>query len=479
MELCVMTELINSNPDFTDAFSDERIGKRANIALNKLTTGRNSSIRRITSTDAEQKSFYRLLNNGSFTEEGIINTVVNRCGSLCSGRHVLCIQDTTEFNLNHGREGIKKKTGLGRTTKEGILGFMLHSSLVVDAARSTALGYSSVRVWERDEDGPDRHERKYKQQPIEQKESYKWIESARQSKELLLSAEMITVVADRESDMYDLIGGGITDARTHLLIRSSSDRKTVSGVKLSVHLNSLPVMHTYELEVRGDVRKNIAKRRAVMELKWSRVLLARPSRSNGSLPETAEISVVEAREQGAGSKGIYWRLLTTHPVNCRQEAVQITEWYKQRWHIEQMHRLMKTQGMRIESAQLKKGWAIRKLTLLSMMAVLRILQMMLAYEDDREQDIDEVFTEEEQQCLQMINEQQQGSTEKQKNKAVIGTVRWATWVIARLGGWKGYQSAGARKPGPIVLQQGLAKFYAMYEGWKMFKNNMAINVASP
>jgi hypothetical protein len=116
---------------------------------------------------------------------------------------------------------------------------------------------------------------------------------------------------------------------------------------------------------------------------------------------------------------------------------------------------------------LEQGWAIRKLTLLAMMASLRILQMMLAYLDDNEQPIDEVFDQQEQKCLQMIEKKMEGATEKLKNPAKVNTLKWATWVIARIGGWKGY--ASQRKPGPIVLQKGLAKFYNVYEGWLLFQ----------
>lgn len=204
-----------------------------------------------------------------------------------------------------------------------------------------------------------------------------------------------------------------------------------------------------------------------MNLKWSKVLLRKPKGcKNEQLPASKELYVVEAREKQK-SKGIYWRLLTTHPVTHSAEAMQVIQWYKQRWHIEQIHRLLKTEGFRIERSQLEQGWAIRKLTMLAMMATLRILQMMLAYEDDHEQPIDEVFDQEEQKCLQVMNKQLQGETDKLKNIAKPNTLKWATWIIARLGGWKGYTSQ--RKPGPIVLQKGLAKFYHMYEGWKMYQ----------
>jgi len=465
-----MVELINSFPDFRGSFGDKRIEKRAAQALQKLTVGRSSSIRHVTATEAEQKSFYRLFNNESFNEQSIEQSIVGRCGQLCEGRHLLCIQDTTEFNLSGQRGRIKPESGLGKTTKEGILGFMLHSSLVIDANIGSALGYSYIKAWERKEDTPDRHQRKYWQLPIEEKESYKWIAAVNQSKTLLQQARDITVIADRESDIYDLLVAA-SEQGVNLVIRSNANRQINQGGKLVDYLNNLPVMHQYNLVVRGDVRKNIEKRTAVMELKWGKaaVIQSVKTKKRNGLPPTQELYVVEAKEQDK-SNGIYWRLLTSHCVSNAEEAMQIIEWYKHRWYIEQIHRLLKTEELRLESSQLEQGWAIRKLTLLSMMAVLRILQMMLAYEDDHEQPIDEVFDKEEQQCLHMINKKAEGETEKLKNTYKPNTLKWATWIIARLGGWKGYASASQRKPGPIVLQKGLAKFYHMYEGWLIYQN---------
>ena len=461
-----MTEPINSFPDFTGAFGDKRIEKRATIVLQKLTQGRNSSIRQVTESEAEQKSFYRLFNNESFSEQAIEQSIVQRCGELCAGRHLLCIQDTTEFNLSGQRGRLKPGSGLGKTSKEDILGFMLHSSLTVDADRGSALGFSYIKLWERKEDAPNRHERKYQQQPIEDKESYKWIAATKQSRTLLQAAAAITIIADRESDIYDLLT--LADGeKTHLLIRSNFNRPLADGPKLTDYLNSLPVMHTYELSVNGDVRKGIKKRIAPMKLKWGRVVIKKSKRSKNKLADYQTMYVVEAKEQHP-TNGIYWRLLTSHPVTTVAEAMQIITWYKQRWYIEQIHRLLKTEGFRIERSQLEQGWAIRKLTLLAMMATLRILQMMLAYEDDHEQPMDEVFGKEQQQCLQMINRKLEGATLKQKNTAKPTSLKWATWIIARLGGWKGY--ASQRKPGPIVLQKGLSKFYNMFEGWRIYQS---------
>ena len=70
-----MVELINSFPDFTGKFGDKRIEKRAAQALQKLSVGCNSSIRQVTSSEAEQKSFYRLINNEKFDQKAIEQSI--------------------------------------------------------------------------------------------------------------------------------------------------------------------------------------------------------------------------------------------------------------------------------------------------------------------------------------------------------------------------------------------------------------------
>lgn len=44
----------------------------------------------------------------------------------------------------------------------------------------------------------------------------------------------------------------------------------------------------------------------------------------------------------------------------------------------------------------------------------------------------------------------EGKTERQKNPHPKGSLAYASWVCARLGGWTGYYG----KPGPIVILEG-------------------------
>ena len=65
--------------------------------------------------------------------------------------------------------------------------------------------------------------------------------------------------------------------------------------------------------------------------------------------------------------------------------------------------------------------------------------------------------------LLLICKKLEGKTEKQKNPYTKNSMAWASWIIARLGGWNGYRSESP--PGPIVMLRGLQKFELQYEGW--------------
>ena len=179
--------------------------------------------------------------------------------------------------------------------------------------------------------------------------------------------------------------------------------------------------------------------------------------------------VVEAREPQGGQSNIYWRLLTTHPVNDPEMALQIIEWYKCRWYIEQVFRLLKQKGFQLEETELESGIAIRKLSIIMLTAILKIIQMRLAYEDENEgQPIEEVYDDTQVSCLKLINEKLQGNTRHQQNNFNPERTAWATWIIARLGGWKGYKSQAP--PGIIILKRGLERFSFMLEGMLLVKD---------
>ncbi len=141
----------------------------------------------------------------------------------------------------------------------------------------------------------------------------------------------------------------------------------------------------------------------------------------------------------------------------------IVAWYRQRWHVEQLFRTVKRQGLDVEASQLESGKALLRLAALAIQAATRCLQLVLARDGQTTQPADLVFDDDEIPVLAALQPTLEGRTEKQRNPHPPRTLAWATWIIARLGGWKGYQSESP--PCPITMHEGSTRFTAIARGW--------------
>jgi len=456
-------------PDYSGYLPDVRLERRSQQLWKVLSEQPSSSVRKISVNNSEQKAYYRLLNNERVKEEHFVKEASSRTKTLSSGRDLLCIQDTCEVNLSKHKGRLKENSGLGRSDK-GQTGhcFKVHPGLVMDANTFSPLGFSHIKIFHRPEDKPDKYQRDYKKQAIEEKESYKWIEVASKSKEILENANSVTFIEDREGDIFEQFAR-IPDEKFHLLIRSRANRKTKSG-NLYGDIESRPIAGNYEIEIPTDNRKKQFKRTAQIELRFGQSDLVCPKYlKKGKCPDSVKVYFISVKEKNTKSKPIHWTLLTTQKVDTYDHALKMVDFYTARWYIEQLFRLLKKQGYGIEETELESGWAIRKLIVMQMTALLKILQMNIAYaHPEGGQPITEVFNDQQIEVLKLLNHKMQGKTLKLQNQFDANGTAWAAWVIGRLGGWKGYQSQGP--PGVIVLKRGMDRLNYIIEGIELGKD---------
>ena len=297
----------------------------------KLSSSSGISIRKLASTWAEQKAFYRFLNHSKVTEEILIKEASTLLQSLAKGSHLLCLQDTSEVNLTAHDNRIKNKDKLGRLDyAKYALGFKLHPCFVIDAQALKPLGFSDIKLWHRPFDMPQRFERDFRKKSIEEKESYKWIEVAHKSKNILQEAQTVTFIQDREGDIYELFCL-IPDEKTHLIVRSNIDRSTTEGGSLTEQLLQQPFAGKHTIEVEADKRIQRTKRTAELEIRFCKITITKPTSSHmNGIQSKKELYVVEAKEINppTNEPRIYWRLLTTHVAEDFETALLIIEWYR-------------------------------------------------------------------------------------------------------------------------------------------------------
>jgi hypothetical protein len=406
---------------------------------------------------AEWVGFSRWLNNPSVTAEEIAVHSAEALSDRAAGLHVLAIQDTTE--LNYARHAGRVR-GLGPSGNGVDPGLFVHPVLAIDADSGALLGLVGMQIWTRQ--GPASPD--YRRQPIEEKESYRWIKGAAGAKDALGAAAMVTVIGDRESDIYEEFDR-IPDARTHLLTRACRDRALIGGGRLFGIAEHWPVQHRFKLPVRAQPGRSA--RTAQIELRFDQIMIKRPG--NCSDPKASPqlpLRLIEVKEVGSNvEEPIHWRLLTTHTVTTVAQALEIVDWYRQRWQIEQLFRTSKSQGLDIESSQVETAEALFKLAAVAMIAATKIMQLVLARDGTVDRPATDVVAPDQLPMLQALQLRLEGKTAKQKNPHPTFSIAWLAWIIARLGGWTGY--ASERPPGPITMRRGWHRFEQMVQGWNL------------
>ena len=135
-----------------------------------------------------------------------------------------------------------------------------------------------------------------------------------------------------------------------------------------------------------------------------------------------------------------------------------------RWNIEELFRTVKKKGFNQEDTLLETTQAIMKQSVMTLLAACKIMQLVKARGNNQSQPIEEVFDNDEVKVLKKLDKKLNGKTEKLKNHNPPKRLSWASWIIARLGGWKGYESR--RPPGPITMKRGYDKFCIYMEAYR-------------
>lgn len=399
-------------------------------------------VRRLGGTRAGEIRLTRFLRNPMVRLDEMVATAASETARRAAGRHVLAIQDTTVIR------------------SEGGGGLYLHPVVAVDAADGAILGLVHGCVLNRT-DGKAA-ERRVK--PVAGKESQRWLDGALEAAAVCASAARLTVVADRESDIYSAFAR--RPPGCDLLVRAAHDRALEDGGHLFAATDALPVAGRAALYLPAQVGR--PARTAAMAVRFMTATLKRPR--NGfvdGLPPSVAMTLVDVREVDppAGQRGVHWRLITTHAVADAADALRIADLYRRRWAIEQIFRTMKTKGFDIEGVLIADEAPLCRLAMATLIAAITIQQLVHARdgatpESPTIRPMTDAFEPEDQALLDAFTAELQGKTERQKNKHPRGSLAFAAWVCARLGGWTGYYG----KPGPIVMLQGWKAFQQAKHG---------------
>ena len=424
-----------------------------------MVVGKDVCLRRLAKGFRGQEvRFNRFLGNARVTTERVIEGWSEGTVAAVEGRHVLAIQDTSEINFATTEN---RRRGLGEIGKGNGRGVLLHPMLAVDAENGVCLGLVSGQIWTR----KGRRSVSHDLRDLSDKESQRWIATALAAKPLLAKAAMVTVLGDRESDIFALYASAAEQC-FHVIARSMHDRKLADGTGLYAASEAMAVVDQRAIVL--PARAQRAERTAQLKLRFGAVSLARPqTRFLRHLPESLPLNYVDVRETDprAGTEPLHWRLLTTHAVTTAAEAWRIVEWYKRRWLIEQFFRVLKTQGFRLEDSQIATADRLLKLVAIAAKAAVITIQLLQARDGRGHQPVQLAFDANGVATLAALNRNLEAQSKRLRNPHPPDGLAWAAWIIGRLGGWDGYPSS--KPPGPITMKHGLEYFHAVAVGWTL------------
>ncbi len=308
----------------------------------------------------ELKSYYRLINNDrkQMSSDAMLGghreQTIRR---MKNEKTVLLVQDTMDLNFStrlHCEDlGLIGKNQTGASS----LGLKMHSTVAVNTG-GMPLGVLRVQTY-----APEaKTEKADVNRPIEEKESYRWLETYQDAVEVaeLIPQTHIVCMGDRESDLFELFDQRRKQSgRIDLLVRAKHNRCLEDEEKkLFDHMAegkadaevsiSVPRQREQKGKPSKPGRKALPARTAQVEVRFREVTIRAPQTPQLKDKEPIRLFAVYLFEKNPphGATQIKWMLLTTMEVRSLKQAMKCVRWYCLRWRIEEWHRVLKS-GCRV------------------------------------------------------------------------------------------------------------------------------------
>jgi hypothetical protein len=437
---------------------DARLNRRAIKIVETLGLAPGRTIPQAFQSWGSTKACYNFFSNGLISEKKLIAPHIKQTIERMKEYPVVLLpNDTSEidYNLKNSMEGRERITN----TKKGL---WLHSTIAVTPER-TMLGIVDVNFWKRKLEINSQGSEQDKL-PIENKESYRWLQSYRKSCELAkeMPDTQLISISDREGDIIEIFdevskqkdSGKAAD----IIVRSQYDRllegKKGKQEKLRQKLKEAPSVGEIEFVIASNEKRS--GRKIKQKIKGINVSI-KPSNKK----VTVQINAIMAIEEDPpeGEEALTWILMTSLPVNTFENVVQVLKYYLSRWEIETFFKVLKS-GCKIEERQLQTTERMKALITIFMILAWRVMFTMMMGRVQGEMPCDVIFDEAEWKSVYKILNKKQALPEK------APTLGEFVKMIAVLGGYVNRKSEGP--PGVKVIWKGMARMLDFALAWEAF-----------
>jgi hypothetical protein len=461
-------------------FHDQRLNWRLKLILSDLAQHPTASIPAACGGYAETAAAYRFFDNDKVDFHGVFQP--HQTGTrarIAAQPVVLLVPDTTEVDLTRPEQQVRGAGPLDGGSRRGVFLHLMHTF----TPDGTPLGTLQALPWARDDDAPTnatktRGDRAA--EPIEEKESYRWLLSMQQARAeaARCPGTHFVSVADSESDIYDVIAEGMESPRTaDWILRSCQDRALVDDLwedragldYLREEVLATPVLDRRTITVRGRTAKVACEdrnrrqprktRQAVVEVRAVRVTLRAPERTAGQLADaTVHAVLITEMNPPADDVPVEWLLLTSLPIDTVDQVRLVVQYYSNRWMIEVFFRVLKS-GCRVEDRRFEAMDRLLPCLAVYLIVAWRVLYLCRLGRSCPEISCEAVFEPAEWKSVYVVVRREEPPPVAPKLQEMIR-------LVAQLGGYVNRKRDD--EPGPQTLWLGLQRLHDITLCWQVF-----------
>jgi hypothetical protein len=343
-------------------FGDARLSKRLGKIVEAVLEGPDRSFPSLFD-DTGLEGAYRFFNNDEVTPERILGPHVNATVARMADQPVtLVVHDTSTMSFDP--DGMRR--GLGRVRSAG-QAFFAHLSLALSGDGSR-MPLGVLALSHRIREGEQKRKKTKAKNNLEN-ERARWGCQVKAVGSLGVERARVVHVMDREADDFALFAQ-LVAAGDRFVIRLAHDRlleptDAQGAQKLAHAITRIQAVAEREVPLsRRPAGNRSPQQRRIHPVREGRlaqlafgsttVVLRRPSTQPKTLPTVLTLNVVRVWEIEApqGESPVEWLLVTTEPVATEQQILQVVDWYRARWVIEEFFKAIKT-GCAYDTRQLE------------------------------------------------------------------------------------------------------------------------------
>lgn len=454
-------------------FGDKRLVKRFKQIMHEFMKKAQSNIASTFDSWSSIKGCYRFFSNDKVDSQIILGAHIDSTISRISEERnqVFVIHDTTYIDYKNRKKTVDLDCITRNLQSKNIAkGLILHNSFAVNDL-GVPLGLVGQHYTERKE--IIEATKKIKKhlihnKPVEEKESYRWIDAIKNFLKLEnITQKEIVHIADREGDFYELYRE-CCEREAKFLIRASHNRainkinrREPSKDKMFDYFRSLKPEAIITTEI--QVNKEKKHRKANLAVAFKKFTLPPPPNrtvnKDGEKLHNIDLYgvIILEKTPPKNHEPLEWLLITNIPVTNTPEAVEKMHWYSLRWNVETFHKILKS-GCSIEDAQLRSRKNLIKYITTKSVIAWRIFWLSRISRLDLNYNCNTVLTKIEQTVLF-----------KRFNKGKINTepisVKQALNWVGKLGGYIGRNTDAP--PGIVTIWQGWTRLMNMVDDYEI------------